>query len=299
MARSSAARSRCSCWPRSRRTDVDALERELRRLVQSGLVHRRGFGAQTRYAFKHALIRDAAYDSLLKRERQQLHLRGRSPGEPGRVDPKQTRPEMLALSLRGRKPAREGRGLLARSGAAGARTIGAPGGAPSRARRACGCCKAIPAGPAPRRAGAAAPDHAGCPPSSPRRDSPRRKWSAPTCAAWSCAATSRARFELLYGLFSFYAVQARPDRRLAAGRADAAASPKPGTAPSYRVQSGYGLGAMSFLLGDFEASRRHLAAAFAQDDPDARPASPAIVRHGRPQDVAGLRRPRSLAARAC
>jgi tetratricopeptide (TPR) repeat protein len=55
--------------------NVDTLERELRRLVQSGLVHRRGFGVHTRYSFKHALIRDAAYDSLLRRERQQIHLR--------------------------------------------------------------------------------------------------------------------------------------------------------------------------------------------------------------------------------
>lgn len=53
----------------------DQLDRELRQLVQSGLVHRRGFGAQARYAFKHALVRDAAYDSLLRRERLQIHLR--------------------------------------------------------------------------------------------------------------------------------------------------------------------------------------------------------------------------------
>jgi class 3 adenylate cyclase/tetratricopeptide (TPR) repeat protein/predicted Ser/Thr protein kinase len=53
----------------------DQLDRELRQLVQSGLVHRRGFGAAARYAFKHALVRDAAYDSLLRRERQQIHLR--------------------------------------------------------------------------------------------------------------------------------------------------------------------------------------------------------------------------------
>ena len=53
----------------------DQLDRELRQLVQSGLVHRRGFGAQARYAFKHALVRDAAYDSLVRRERQHLHLR--------------------------------------------------------------------------------------------------------------------------------------------------------------------------------------------------------------------------------
>lgn len=53
----------------------DQLDRELRLLAQSGLVHRRGFGAQARYAFKHALVRDAAYDSLLRRERQQIHVR--------------------------------------------------------------------------------------------------------------------------------------------------------------------------------------------------------------------------------
>jgi serine/threonine protein kinase/tetratricopeptide (TPR) repeat protein len=63
---------------------VDTLERELRKLVQSGLVHRRGFGAQTRYSFKHALVRDAAYDSLLRRERQQVHLRIAAAMEDGR-----------------------------------------------------------------------------------------------------------------------------------------------------------------------------------------------------------------------
>ena len=63
---------------------VDTLERELRKLVQSGLVHRRGFGVQTRYSFKHALVRDAAYDSLLRRERQQIHLRIAAAMEDGR-----------------------------------------------------------------------------------------------------------------------------------------------------------------------------------------------------------------------
>ena len=77
----------------------------------------------------------------------------------------------------------------------------------------------------------------------------------------------QGRFELLYGLFSFYAVQAKPDRALPLGEqmrrlADAWNS------PAYRVQSSYGLGAMSFLLGDFEASRRYLAAALEEGDPD-------------------------------
>jgi predicted ATPase len=36
----------------------------------------------------------------------------------------------------------------------------------------------------------------------------------------------------------------------------------------FKVQSRYGLGAMSFLLGDFAASRRHLSAALAEDGSD-------------------------------
>jgi class 3 adenylate cyclase/tetratricopeptide (TPR) repeat protein len=55
--------------------DEAALQRELRLLVQAGLLHRKGFGAKARYSFKHALVQDAAYESLLKRERQELHLR--------------------------------------------------------------------------------------------------------------------------------------------------------------------------------------------------------------------------------
>ena len=51
-----------------------ALERELDRLIDAGLLHRRGL-IQVRYAFKHALIRDAAYDSLLRARRQAIHAR--------------------------------------------------------------------------------------------------------------------------------------------------------------------------------------------------------------------------------
>jgi DNA-binding winged helix-turn-helix (wHTH) protein/tetratricopeptide (TPR) repeat protein len=56
----------CSC-------DEGTLQQELRRLVQAELVYRKGFGGQARYLFKHSLVQDAAYESLLKRERQQIH----------------------------------------------------------------------------------------------------------------------------------------------------------------------------------------------------------------------------------
>ena len=47
----------------------------IERLVEAELVFRRGTGPDTTYLFKHALVRDAAYESLLKTRRQALHGR--------------------------------------------------------------------------------------------------------------------------------------------------------------------------------------------------------------------------------
>jgi class 3 adenylate cyclase len=48
-------------------------EDELEQLVRTGLVFRRGTPPNVVYTFKHALVQDAAYDSLLKSKRQLLH----------------------------------------------------------------------------------------------------------------------------------------------------------------------------------------------------------------------------------
>ena len=45
----------------------------LAQLEQAELVFRRGEPPEAVYSFKHALVRDAAYESLLKSRRQQLH----------------------------------------------------------------------------------------------------------------------------------------------------------------------------------------------------------------------------------
>ena len=49
------------------------VERALRELSNAGLIYRRSSTAGPRFAFKHALIQEAAYDSLLKTDRQSLH----------------------------------------------------------------------------------------------------------------------------------------------------------------------------------------------------------------------------------
>jgi predicted ATPase len=55
-------------------SEVD-LDAALDKLVASELVHRKGNPPDAEYTFKHALVQDAAYDSLLKRNRQELHTR--------------------------------------------------------------------------------------------------------------------------------------------------------------------------------------------------------------------------------
>ncbi|HEX4962021.1 MAG TPA: AAA family ATPase [Thermoanaerobaculia bacterium] len=79
----------CSC-------DEPALQQELRRLVQAELVYRKGFGAQARYLFKHALVQDAAYESLLKRERQRIHRQIAEALASRSAETAETTPEILA-----------------------------------------------------------------------------------------------------------------------------------------------------------------------------------------------------------
>jgi len=53
--------------------DETTLKHALGQLEQAELVFRRGDPPDAVYSFKHALVRDAAYESLLKSRRQQLH----------------------------------------------------------------------------------------------------------------------------------------------------------------------------------------------------------------------------------
>ena len=53
--------------------DEPSLKLALAKLEQAELVFRRGEPPEAIYSFKHALVRDAAYESLLKSRRQRLH----------------------------------------------------------------------------------------------------------------------------------------------------------------------------------------------------------------------------------
>jgi predicted ATPase/class 3 adenylate cyclase len=76
--------------------DETSLKHALAQLEQAGLVFRRGEPPEAVYSFKHALVRDAAYESLLKSRRQQLHGQIARALEERFVDIVASQPEMVA-----------------------------------------------------------------------------------------------------------------------------------------------------------------------------------------------------------
>lgn len=76
-------------------SDVD-LQRALRRLTGAGLVFRRGSPPRTTYLFKHALVQDAAYASLLRVTRKALHQKIAEVLENTFPDVAETQPELVA-----------------------------------------------------------------------------------------------------------------------------------------------------------------------------------------------------------
>ncbi len=73
-----------------------ALQQGLQQLVEAELLYQRGLLPQAAYLFKHALIQDAAYQSLLKSTRQQLHQQIARVLEEQSAETKETQPELLA-----------------------------------------------------------------------------------------------------------------------------------------------------------------------------------------------------------
>ena len=76
--------------------DAFTLQRELERLVEAEIVYQRGLPPQASYTFKHALIQDAAYQSLLKSTRQQYHQRIAEVLEIQFPETAEAQPELLA-----------------------------------------------------------------------------------------------------------------------------------------------------------------------------------------------------------
>jgi class 3 adenylate cyclase/predicted ATPase len=76
--------------------DEATLQHGLKQLVEAELVYQRGLAPQAHYFFKHALIQDTAYQSLLKSTRQQYHRQIAQVLEEQFTEAKDSQPELLA-----------------------------------------------------------------------------------------------------------------------------------------------------------------------------------------------------------
>jgi tetratricopeptide (TPR) repeat protein len=84
--------------PVAERGEAD-LQQGLGRLGEAGLIFSRGAPPHASYIFKHALVRDAAYGSLLRRRREALHTRIAAVLEAEFADRVAAAPELLARHL--------------------------------------------------------------------------------------------------------------------------------------------------------------------------------------------------------
>jgi predicted ATPase len=72
------------------------LRSALDRLIDAGLLFRQGAAPHATYLFKHALVQDAAYGTLLREPRRALHARIAETLESGFTDIAENQPEILA-----------------------------------------------------------------------------------------------------------------------------------------------------------------------------------------------------------
>jgi len=82
----------------ARRPDTE-LRAGLDRLADAGLLFCRGAAPQSTYLFKHALVQDAAYGTLLRAKRQELHGRVAAALKQHFADVVERQPELLAHHL--------------------------------------------------------------------------------------------------------------------------------------------------------------------------------------------------------
>ena len=107
--------------------DEATLQRGLHQLVEAEFLYQQGLPPQATYLFKHALIQDAAYQSLLRSTRQQYHQRIAQVLEARFPETLRDPARVAGASLYGGRLNGPGRSLLAARRPAGHRALGQSG----------------------------------------------------------------------------------------------------------------------------------------------------------------------------
>jgi predicted ATPase/class 3 adenylate cyclase len=242
-----------------------ALKKELDTIVQSELLLKRGDSANPKFSFKHILIQETAYNSLLKSTRRELHLRAAKVVSEHYPDIPLTRPAMLAWHF-----AEAGESLKAVSLWAQAARLSLQSFANFEAIN---------------QAQSGLEEVALMPPSAQRSGLEiqlqsmlgmgllaTRGYAAPevreafTRAHELCeqAGDAPQLFQVVVGLWMFYLISARLDRALELCHTLVRTADASGDAGQF-LQARYCLGYTLYYQGEFEAAKSHLEAAVASE----------------------------------
>ena len=101
------------------------LHSALDRLVAAGLLFRQGVPPHATYLFKHALVQDAAYGTLLREPRRKLHARIAEALESQFTDIAESQPELLARHCTEAGLTEKAVGLWGKAGQRSLATLGA------------------------------------------------------------------------------------------------------------------------------------------------------------------------------
>ena len=235
----------------------EQLESGLDQLVGSELVFRRGSPPDATYSFKHALVKDAAYQSLLKSRRQQLHARLAQVFEerfPGVVE---TQPELIAYHLTEAGLDARAADAWARAGRA-ALDRSAMREAANSLSRAVGLLRGMPPSPDRQRLelealgtlGVALTNTLG--PGSSEAQAAHERADRLSQALGD----RKGRFRARWNLWRVYNVRAEYGSAVAAGDALLAEAQADGDA-DHEVQARHALFASSMFRGDLEATCYH------------------------------------------
>ena len=132
----------CAIAPHSA-TELDIA---LDQLIESGLAYRRGSPPDAHYTFKHALVQDAAYESLLNSRRQALHAKIARVLEEDFPSTADNEPELLAHHLSAAGQAAAAIGYWQRAGTLAAKRLALKE-AISHLNRGMGLVGTLPASP--------------------------------------------------------------------------------------------------------------------------------------------------------
>jgi class 3 adenylate cyclase/predicted ATPase len=230
----------------------------LDRLVAAELVFRRGLPPAATYVFKHALVRDAAYESLLKRRRQELHAQIATAVEALFPQLVEAQPELVARHFSEAGLAEKAVPYWLRAGRLAANRSANPE-AIAHLRLGLECAQALPRGESRLRCELALQLALGGPLIATKGFASREAEAAYQ-SAQELSRELRSELDLLLALRGLgYVYHVRANLRGATRlMEETAALAKRSGDPALLVEADHFAGVVSFHLGEFQSARESL-----------------------------------------